>query len=73
MSYVFRNQNIGSTKATITSGTSVYDYVHTMNGINTAETDANSIMAGINTLYGIVGFGTDEVERTVKQNVVNQE
>lgn len=71
MAYVFENQNVSSTKATITgadtTGTEIF--THNLTGINGAQNNADSIMAGINELYGIVGWSTNELTRTVKQDV----
>lgn len=70
MAYVFENQNQSSTKATITGADSEQSiFTHNLNCINGAENNADSIMAGVNQLYGIVGWSTSELVRTVKQNV----
>lgn len=71
MAYVFENQNIASTKATV-QGADVAEqttFTHNLNCVNGAENSADSIMAGINQLYGIVGWSTTDLVRTVKQNV----
>ena len=75
MAYVFENQNLASTKATV-QGADVSEqtiYTHNLTCVNGTESNADSIMAGVNQLYGIVGWSTDEVVRTVKQNVNNNE
>lgn len=70
MAYVFENQSAASTKATI-QGADVGQaiFTHNLNCVNGAETNADSIMAGVNELYSIVGWSTTELVRTVKQNV----
>ena len=71
MAYQFDNRNIASTKATVL-GTAAGDtgiVTHTLNIVSGTQTNADSIMAGINELYGIVGWSTSEVTRTVKQDV----
>lgn len=70
MAYTFENQNVASTKATI-QGADVGEalFTHTLNYINGTENNADSIMSGINELYGIVGWSTTELTRTVKQDV----
>ena len=71
MAYTFVNQNIGNTKATI-AGADVpetQEFTHNLSGINTVEQNADSIMSGINTLYGIVGWSVEDLTRTVKQDV----
>lgn len=71
MAYQFENQNIASTKATVV-GTAADEGVvvtHNLNIVSGTETSADSIMAGINELYGIVGWSTTELTRTVKQDV----
>jgi len=70
MAYTFENQNVASTKATIEGadvGTAIF--THNLNCINGTESNADSIMAGVNELYGIVGWNTTELTRTVKQDV----
>ena len=70
MAYVFENQNVATTKATIQGAdTGEAIFTHNITCINGAENNADSIMAGINELYGIVGWNTTELIRTVKQNV----
>lgn len=72
MAYVFENQSTSTTKATITgadAGTGIY--THNLQGISGTETSADSIMAGVNELYGIVGWSTTELTRTVKQNAID--
>lgn len=70
MAYVFENQNLGSTKATVSGSSSESgELVHSMSGINAKETSADSIMAGIGELYDIVGWTVTDLTRTVKQNV----
>ena len=70
MAYVFENQNLGSTKATVSGSTSETGiYTHSMSGINAKETSADSIMAGIGALYDIVGWTVTDLTRTVKQDV----
>lgn len=74
MAYVFENQNLSTTKATVT-GTAAGDEAitsHTINCVNGNQSNADSIMAGINELYGIVGWSTTELTRTVKQDVNEQ-
>ena len=74
MAYRFENENIGTTKATI-AGADIPEgdiLTHNLSGINTRETSADSIMAGINELYGIVGWSVDELTRTIKQDVVEE-
>lgn len=74
MAYVFENELAASTKATITGADAGQAIVtHNLSGINGAQTNADSIMAGVNELYGIVGWSTTELTRTVKQNVNNNE
>lgn len=71
MAYQFENQNVASTKATV-AGTAADEGVivtHNLNIVSGTQTNADSIMAGINELYGIVGWSTNELVRTVKQNV----
>lgn len=71
MAYTFVNQSIGNTKATI-AGADVpegQEFTHNLSGINTVEQNADSIMSGINTLYGIVGWSVEDLTRTVKQDV----
>lgn len=75
MAYVFENQNVASTKATVL-GTAAGDQgivTHNLTCINGTESNADSIMSGINELYGIVGWSTTELTRTVKQDVNNNE
>lgn len=71
MAYVFENQNVATTKATVL-GTAAGDQgivTHNLTCISGTETSADSIMAGVNELYGIVGWSTTELTRTVKQDV----
>lgn len=71
MAYTFENQNVATTKATI-QGADVGEstiFTHNITCISGTETSADSIMAGINELYGIVGWSTTELTRTVKQDV----
>lgn len=75
MAYVFENQILGTTKATVT-GTSAEEGVtvtHNLQGINARQSNADSIMAGVNELYGIVGWATTDLTRTVKQDVHDNE
>ena len=74
MAYTFVNEHVGTTKATVTGSAAGDETIvtHNLSGINTRETSADSIMAGVNELYGIVGWSTTELTRTVKQDVVEE-
>lgn len=71
MAYTFTNQTIGTTKATIAGADTAEGetFTHNLSGINTRENSADSIMGGINELYGIVGWQAADLTRTVKQDV----
>jgi len=70
MSYNFENQQNASTRASVRGGDFDLAFdVHNMSQINGKESDANVVMAGLSTMYNIVGWTVDDVVRTVKQNV----
>lgn len=70
MSYAFDTQSNASTRASVRGGDFDLAFdVHNMTQINGRETDANVIMAGLSTMYDIVGWTIDDVTRTVKQDV----
>ncbi len=68
MAYQFSNEIVAKMKVTDDSDNDI-----TLNGINGQETDANVIMGGINTLFDIVGWGTQNAIRIVNQDVQETE
>lgn len=64
MAYQFTNQN--TAKATIQDDTQTK---FTLTGINGKTNDADAVMGGLSTLLDIVGWGIQDVQRIVTQDI----
>ena len=71
MAYKFENQDVSKT----TSKFSNENLTHTLQGINSSESSADVVVAGLSYLYGIVGWDLrpTSVVRVVNEDVVNDE
>lgn len=71
MAYNFSTQITGSTKAKIVGESKE----HTLNGITARNSDANVVMAGLSTMYGLVGWTIQDIDsavtRTSKEDIIN--
>lgn len=67
MAYVFSNQKTGKVKVTDENSN---DF--TLSGINTKETDANVMMAGLSYMLDIVGWKVTDAVRIVNQDVIEE-
>lgn len=66
MAYQFEDQIVAKMK--LSEDASGQEAI-TLSGVNGQETNADSIMAGINSLLGIVGWNVGYAVRIVNQNV----
>lgn len=64
MAYQFVNRSTGKSQITDEN-----DSTLTLNGINTATTDANVIMGGLSILLDIVGWTVQDANRVVTQDI----
>lgn len=67
MAYVFSDEILAKIKITDEQGN---DF--TLNGINAAETSADSIHAGVSAILDIVGWQIDAATRIVNQDIVEE-
>lgn len=71
MAYSFSTQIIGSTKTKLVGESKE----HTINGVNSRLSNADSLMAGLSSMYDIVGWQIQNVDtpvvRTNKEDVID--